>query len=55
MKIQFFDVKKLEGVGLSEIVLESFPGKDHLDFFLQKETCTKETPRDTITLEGHCR
>ena len=45
------DIKKLKSVGLSEIVLESFPDSDNFGFF-SKTTCTKKAPRDTITLEG---
>ena len=51
---QFFNFlwQKLESVGLSEIVLESFPDSDNFNYFFTKKTCAKETPRDTITLEG---
>ena len=32
-------MSKLENVGLSEIVLESFPNSDNFDYFLPKKTC----------------
>ena len=46
-----FLYQKPESVSLSEIALESFPDSDNFDYLFQK-TCTKETPRPTITLEG---
>ena len=46
-----FLCQKPESVSLSEIALESFPDSDNFDYLFQK-TCTKETPRPAITLEG---
>ena len=49
-----FLCQKLESVGLSKIVLESFPDYENFHYLLQKMS-TKETPsprEDTITLEG---
>ena len=48
-----FLCQNVESVSLSEIVLESFDFQmvTTLTIF-DKKTCTKEPPRDTITLEG---
>ena len=47
-----FSCQKLESVGLSEIVIESFLDSDNFDWTMFYKKCKKETPRDTITLEG---
>ena len=49
----YFFCQKLESVGLSEIVLESFRAVEIVttDYFYTK-TCKRETPRDKSTIEG---
>ena len=43
-------MSKLENVGLSEIVLESFPNGDNFDYFLPKKTCKKRHQEINHTL-----